>query len=189
MTHRLLYLIGAPGSGKSQLMARLTQDFDRHSIGAAEHYPVAHDVLTDRPEGKIVGVELGVRRELFSGTDALPSSIIEKAIPWVQAKPYPLILAEGARLANKRFLNAAVEAGYDLTLALLDHAEVDDWRKARSKKIGRAQNASWVKGRSTADHNLAEHFGQLTDGIHVTVLSGHPDQLVRSLQAVISADG
>jgi hypothetical protein len=184
-TPRLHYLIGAPGAGKSTLMAKLTDPFDRLLVPSPDA-PVAHDQLRLRGTSEVVGAELGVQRGLFSGTDALPSSIIEKAIPWVQTRPYDLLLGEGARLANKRFLLAARDAGYELIVALLDHKDRPAWHAARQEQIGREQNPSWVQGRVTASHNLAEQLGQQANGpAGLIVLAGHPDQLYRSLAALL----
>lgn len=184
MTKRLVYLIGQPGAGKSELMTRLTQRFIRLPFEPPE-VPVAHDQLVDKITGELVGAEIGKRRELFSGTDSLPSSVIDKAVPWVESAPYELLLAEGARLANRRFLVAA-HASYDVTVALLDHPDADVWRKRRAKAIGRDQNAAWVKGRLSASRNLAD---QLADVVGITVFRGHPDELFAELSEVISADG
>lgn len=188
MTNRLVYLVGQPGAGKSQLMAKLTEGLVRLPFEPPEVL-VAHDLLVDKVTGAEVGAEIGKRRELFAGTDALPSSVIDKAIPWLSVAPYGLLLAEGARLANKRFLYAALNAGYQVTLALLDHPDADTWRKRRAKAIGREQNPSWVKGRLSASRNLAEIFEKIGDAEPVTVLRGHPDELYDQLKAVISADG
>ena len=189
MTEQLIYLVGQPGSGKSTLMAKLTAQFDRHSIAPAEHYPVAHDVLTDKKTGAVVAAEIGKRRELFSGTDALASSVIDKAAPWIASQPYPLVLAEGARLANKRFLEAALAGGYHVTLVLLDHADAEKWRAKRSKEIGKEQNAGWVKGRLSASRNLADQFANLAarGSTAVTVLRGHPAELEAQLRAIMAA--
>lgn len=183
MTHRLIYLVGQPGSGKSTLMADLTAQFPRHKIAPNDDYPVAHDVLVDPRTGTVVGAELGIIRESFSGTDALPSAIIDKAVPWVLTRPYPLLLGEGARLGNKRFLESAIEAGYDVTLALLDHDQAEDWRAIRSKALKRTQNESWVRGRRTASVNLADALKG-----KARVLRGHPDTLRDGLAEII-ADG
>lgn len=183
MSPRMIYLAGQPGSGKSTLMAKLTAPYDRHSIAPCPNYPVAHDVLTEPITAAVIGVELGRRRTLFSGTDSLPSSIIEKAIPWIATVPYPLILAEGARLANLRFIKAAVDAGYSVDLALLDHDDADVWRAKRVKKIGREQNAEWVKGRLIASRNLADKLGD-NPAVHVT--RGHPDDLQEHLANKLS---
>ncbi|UJQ86530.1 adenylate kinase [Mycobacterium phage PenguinLover67] len=185
MTNRLIYLVGQPGSGKSTLMAKLTADFDRHHIAAAPDYPVAHDVLTSRPDGRIVGVELGVRREHFGGTDALPSSIIEKAVPWIESAPYQLVLAEGARLANRRFIQAALHGSYQPVIALVDHDQAEEWRRARNEALGRSQDASWVKGRLTSSRRLAEWAKDHA----IEVIEGHPDEIAPQLAELISTHG
>lgn len=184
MTNRLIYLVGQPGSGKSQLMARLTAPFIRRPFEPPE-VPVAHDQLVDKITGELVGAEIGQRRELFAGTDTLPSSIIDKAVPWVESGPYPLLLAEGARLGHKRFILAA-SATYDVVLALLDHPDAEAWRRKRSKMVGRIQSESHVKSRLIASRNLAD---QLVDAPRVVVFRGHPDELYDELAAVISEDG
>lgn len=189
--YRLIYLIGAPGAGKSQLMARLTLPFERIAIGTDEA-PVAHDQLTRTVPGghddgtiEIVGAEIGVRRPVFAGTDALPSSVIDKAVPWVRTRPYPMLLAEGARLANRRFIDAALDSGYAVTLVLLDHPDAEAWRKRRAKQVGRDQNPAWVKGRLTASRNLAEFY----DTAAVDVVRGAPDDVFERLRSVISPHG
>ncbi|AYP69993.1 terminase small subunit [Mycobacterium phage CRB2] len=185
MTNRLIYLVGQPGSGKSTLMADLTAHFDRHHIGAAPDYPVAHDVLTSRPDGRVVGAELGVRRQHFGGTDALPSSIIEKAVPWIETTPYQLVLAEGARLANRRFIQAAINGSYQPVIVLLDHPQAEEWRKARSEELGRTQDPSWVKGRLTSSRRLAEWAKDQA----IEVIEGHPDEIAAQLGEIISQHG
>lgn len=189
MTANLIYLVGQPGSGKSTLMAKLTAQFDRHSIAPAEHYPVAHDVLTDKKTGAVVAAEIGKRRELFSGTDALASSVIDKAAPWIASQPYPLVLAEGARLANKRFLEAAMAGGYHVTLVLLDHPDAEKWRAKRSKEIGKVQNEGWVKGRLSASRNLATWaVNSKLAGKDIEVAVGHPDAVATLLlQPILDA--
>lgn len=180
MTHRMIYVIGAPGSGKSTFMAKMTEHLKREPVTDA---PVAHDRLIFL-DGAVAGAEIGKRRPAFGGTDALPASIIEKAIPWVATQPYELLLAEGARLANKRFLLAAVEAGYRVHLAHLDHGEIEDWRAARSAELGKVQDAAWVKGRTTASDNLARHFMEKPD-LGVQVYTGHPDRLLTELENLL----
>lgn len=200
MTHRMIYLTGAPGSGKSTLMAKLTEHLHREEMHACTGEgvnSVSHDVLYFKHldsvvDGKVVqgaidgiaGAEIGLRRPQFGGTDALPASVIEKAIPWVEGKPYELLLAEGARLANKRFLTAAAKAGYEVHLCLLDHPDVEQWRAQRSVDLGRVQNASWVQGRYTASVNLAKHFAGKPD-LGVKVYIGHPDRIQEDIEHLL----
>lgn len=174
---RLIYLIGGPGAGKSTLMARLTAGSDRLTV----EKPVPHDRLIDRVTGDSDAVEIGRRRAAFSGTDALASAIIDKAVPWIASRPAGLVLGEGARLGNARFLTAAALAGYDITLTLLDHPQVDAWRLARSARMGRDQSPSWAAGRVTASRNLAANPPAGT-----TVLRGHPDDLEPALRELMA---
>ena len=196
MTPRMIYLVGQPGSGKSTLMAALTKGLVRSPMDDPGTL-VPHDVLVDRVTSSVVGAEIGKQRGAFSGTDALASSIIDKAVPWVQSQPYDLLLAEGARLANKRFIQASADAGYAVMLGLLDHDAAEGWRKKRSKALGREQNPSWVKGRLTASRRLADAYPSALvvagaviapEPGKVAVLKGHPDELERVLAAFMSTD-
>lgn len=179
---QMVYVSGAPGTGKSTLMAHLTRACGRTPI----HGTIPHDLLTlptaDRlpPARFNSAVELGKRRETFSGTDALSMSIQPKAVQYL-ARPglaHTLILAEGDRLANLRFLASARELGWTVTLihlhappALLDE---------RCAVRGSAQNELWRRGRITKASNLA----RLTED------AGHPVVRLdtRNSTACLSAD-
>lgn len=170
--YRMVYLVGQPGSGKSTLMRRLTVGYDR----LPAEIPVPHDQLIESVVAPVTHAEIGRQRGDFSGTDALASSIITRAEPWIASRPYPVVLGEGARLGNARFLTAAIDGGYDVLLAVLDHTDAEAWREIRSKQLGKFQNEGWVKGRLTASRNLADNPPE-----GVSVLRGHPDELFGKL--------
>jgi hypothetical protein len=172
---RLVYLSGEPGTGKSWLMAQLTDALTRQPLDAEPGAP-ARDLLTwTHPEEltpRVVAVELGRRRDSFSGTDALPSAVIEEACTYLTSgraeAETPLLLAEGARLANRRFLCTAALSGAQVILMHLMGPEVAAARRAaRAAELGvPEQNPSWVKGRRTAAENLARELA--TDSpVHV----------------------
>jgi hypothetical protein len=160
VTRRLVYLSGEPGAGKSTLMAELTGHWQRVPRGPLAAHDLSRDYLTDRESGGICAVEIGKRRDSFSGTDALPQAVITVAEAYlrdgVAAAETSLLLAEGARLANERFLTAAVVSGWAVTLVHLDpRGAAEDRRAKRAAELGKPpQNPSWVKGRITAARNL-----------------------------------
>ena len=170
---RLLYLVGEPGAGKSALMARLTEGHPRVPLSGGG---LARDLIVDPRCGEVVAVELGRRRGAFSGTDALGMTVIGAAEAYLPRCEAPVLLAEGARLGNARFLTSARRAGYAVTLVLLDHDDAPAWRRARADRLGKTQDQSWVAGRRTASRRLAD---APPDG--VTVRRGHPDDLWPSL--------
>jgi hypothetical protein len=173
---RLIYLAGEPGSGKSTLMRRLTTGLVRVEALTQPR----RDLLFVPDEVTPFAVELGRQRGEFSGTDALGMTVIEHAVPWLSENDVPLVLGEGARLANRRFLGAAVEAGYEVTLGVLDHPHAASWREARADRLGKAQNSSWVAGRRSAALNLARDAPQ-----GVRVIREHPDHLFLRLRPLL----
>lgn len=144
----LVYVSGPPAAGKSTLMRELTACC--HRTAATTLF--AHDVLT--VGGVPVGIELGRRRDAFSGTDALGMSVNPRAIEWIGRRPARLVLAEGDRLANTKFLSAARAAGYDVTLVCLDADPAT--LAARADARGSRQSPAWVRGRVTKAARLAE---------------------------------
>lgn len=141
----LIYVIGEPGSGKSTLLAALL-----HGAGVENDKPFAFIRY-------LGGIELGARREKFSGTDALPMNVQPTVVEWMRTQPDETILiGEGDRLANDGFFLAAKEMGYD---TMLYHLWVPpDIGEARRKTRGSNQNKSWIGGRITKVNNLAKRW-------------------------------
>ncbi len=80
MISSLLYVCGAPGVGKSTVMRQLRSSWDCEVMSEP---PVPHVRLRHLNTGRIMGVELGVPRENFPGTDALSMSISPYALQFL----------------------------------------------------------------------------------------------------------
>jgi predicted ABC-type transport system involved in lysophospholipase L1 biosynthesis ATPase subunit len=148
----LLYLIGQPGSGKSTLAAALTDGLD----WIESTHPFAHRACL-APGGTVV--ELGARREKFSGTDALSMNVQPKVVEWLGSSAPGLVLGEGDRLANDKFFKKAMGLGWNVRLAYLavPSAVAEERRLARAAALGAdPQGPVWVKGRVTKNRRLAE---------------------------------
>lgn len=176
---QLLLIVGEPGAGKTSAMREGTKHLSRLTM-PKDQYP-ARDALLD-PSG-VQAVELGAQRGVFSGTDALPMDANPKACAYIQNPPEQpaVVLAEGARLANRRFLQAAVDAGAQVTLLHLDNPQADAWRAARAEQLGKTQNEQWVKGRATAARNLAANPPA---GVHVVTVA-HPDDAANVIRRTL----
>jgi hypothetical protein len=175
----LLYLSGEPGTGKTSLMRELTAAWSAVTIDGTPDAPARVAYYTnprqppptddgawwwDRPE--LAAVEIGRHRPAFSGTDALPQTVIKTAEVYLLSgqatRETSLLLGEGARLANRRFLQAAIEADWRVVLVhLANAAAAGERRRARAAALHvPEQHPSWVMGRRTAAANLAEQVGE-----------------------------
>lgn len=135
-----LYVLGAPGVGKTTLCRGLLEN-----VSLATSSRKIHGVLVghDFPGG----VYLGKMREEFPGTDALAMSVGPDAIEWVTTGQLPdIIFGEGARLGYAGFLNALARAT-DLTVVHLTAKEAT--LDARCRARGSNQGATWRKGAAT----------------------------------------
>jgi hypothetical protein len=148
---RTIYLIGAPGSGKSTAVRRAIE-IARWGEPTERPKPIPH---LDYGAGCI---QLGrVRETGFSGTDALGMAVNPRAIEFIESRPATIVIAEGDRLANSGFLTAADRAGV-LSLVWLDvPPEVArDRARRRAHLLGtREQSDAWWKGRYTKVSRLA----------------------------------
>lgn len=169
--HALLYIIGAPGAGKTTAL--------RHALGliprTEQDKPVPHIVYPGNPGG----IQLGAERGKFAGTDAMAMNIQPAVLKWLETRPAQWIVAEGDRLANDAFFAGAKARGYDLSVVYLDcPPEVAEARRLKRAANGIPQNRIWVKGRETKVRRLAELWAPLNWWID----AGPPvDQVAQSL--------
>lgn len=186
----LVYLVGPPGVGKSTLMAELTSHCDRvpRTGPGSMRYDTLYRPQTAPETARIVGAELGVRRDSFSGTDALGMAVNPDAIEWVSSEShYGLVLGEGARLANARFLLAAVMAGF--TVHLVYVAADPGVLAVRRAKRGSSQNASWVKGAETRARRIMGSMQGDVNAYRADTTMLTPAQSADSLTAAIPVLG
>lgn len=157
-----LYLIGYPASGKSTVLSLVA-----HAVGAYDREeftsPIAHAAWYTADGRYLDVVELGKHRPSFSGTDALSMSAGPRAIDFVHGlathptAPPAWIVAEGDRLAYRRFLDACP----NLHLVLLDLPAdlARDRAVKRAAELGvQPQDEAWFRGRVTKTDNLVEHY-------------------------------
>jgi hypothetical protein len=145
----LVYLAGAPATGKSTLMAELTRGARRESRETIRLLP--YDELWVGND--LIGAELGRRRADFPGTDTLAMNVLPVASDWLGKKILDVVCAEGDRLTHIRFLDAAARNGYRVNLFLLTaRMSVLD---ARCEARGSKQARSWRLGRVTLGERVA----------------------------------
>jgi len=154
----IIYLIGAPGAGKTTLTEACTRDWQET---ARLDDPIKYRKHTT-PLGETIS--LGWLRPNFGGTDTLGNTAIIPIESWLPTLPNLMpnlvyLYGEGDRLANARFFNLAKSIGH-LYLFYLNTspALTAQRRQERAALTGKEQNPTWVKGRETKHKNLAHQF-------------------------------
>ena len=150
---KTIYLIGAPGSGKTTLTEALTRNW----IEVAKHDDPVKWREHQTPYG--TAISLGWLRPTFGGTDTLGNAAILEIEPWYPTINHDIVYGEGDRLANRRFFDLAIMYGEFHLFYLDTHPDrAAQRRKARAAITGKEQNPSWVKGRETKHRNLAIEY-------------------------------
>ena len=138
----LMMVIGEPGIGKSTLVEELTRDLPFEETASPFHFRRYDCGVT----------ELGIRRPDFPGTDAYPMNIQPKIISYLSAVRPKLVLLEGDRMANPKFLGWMRDVlGYALFIYMLHGYDVAEQRRASR---GHEFDPVWLKGRQSKVETL-----------------------------------
>lgn len=183
----VVYLFGPPAVGKSTLMRELTGHCRRINVTAPFHRVLLLPPHRDRADRNPAAVELGCDREGFPGTDCLPYNVHERVCAWLGEPAPPLILGEGDRLADMRFLSCARAAGHTVhAVHVTAPPQVLEDRHARR---GAHQSRTWRKGRHTKATNLA--VAAAAAGITVTTINADtvPTAMLWTLVRAVPALG
>lgn len=158
---KLLYIIGEPGAGKTTVVKSLTRRLP-NSKRTVPYIAWTH-------YSKLL-CQLGYDRGTFGGTDALGMACQKYVLAWLLDDPYKYVLAEGDRLANRKFFDALIEMGVELQIVLIQvpPEELERRREERNRKIGKAQDERWLKTRATKVANLAPDADLVLDGTRST---------------------
>jgi hypothetical protein len=173
MSGKLVYVMGYPGCGKTTATA-LALGGDAVEV---RDKPFKHIKYADGL------VQLGMIRESYGGTDALPMNVQPAVVQWLaQAQP-PRVVGEGDRLANGKFFHAVLSAGFNLTVVYLAVPEL--LAQYRAWRRGSRFVDSWFRGRITKVNRLVSAWGKYT-----VVVDGTAGQttVAGELRAIINAE-
>ncbi|QHB37138.1 hypothetical protein QDA03_gp03 [Microbacterium phage Terij] len=187
-----LYLLGAPGVGKSTAMATWLDSRDMAVAPDPSRVKgklVGHglyNVLT----GDTQGVYLGRMREDFPGTDGLSMAVAPDARAWAGTLSrrheggMNYVVGEGQRLGNPGFLTALAENTW-LTIVLL--SAHPDALTARRDERGSTQSPSWMQGAATQARNTFQEMTKrgVNQAIEIDTTNLTPDEIAERISRSI----
>ena len=171
--NRLVYVIGYPGSGKTTATTKALGD----RIVEVRAKPFKHIEYTDGL------VQLGMTRETYGGTDALPMNVQPAVVQWLAQTNVVRIVGEGDRLANGKFFRAVLGAGFNLTVVYVAVPEL--LAQYRAWKRGSRFADSWLRGRVTKVNRLVSAWGK-----HTVVVDGTAERpaVAEELRVILNAE-
>lgn len=146
---RFLYVIGAPGSGKTTLVEKCL-------AGIPFTYEPKPFAVRYYPSFPGNGCQLGSARKDFGGTDTLSMSVQPLVIEWLKCGFTNYIVAEGDRLGNDKFFSTVLADGWELTVVCLNTPP--GLTLQRCQQRGSDQNLQWMEGRRTKVEKLTAKY-------------------------------
>ena len=143
---QLVYIIGYPGSGKTTATKLALGD----DIVEIRDKPFKHTLYQGG------AVELGYRRLLHGGTDALSFNVQPKVVTWLATASAHCIVGEGDRLSNNSFFNAVQQQGLRLQIIHIKVGELIALKRMIER--GSLFDPAWIKGRMSKVDNLAAQW-------------------------------
>ena len=135
--NQLLYIIGASNTGKTTCLNKaLAIPLD------TGNWPIAHTLYRG-------GIQLGLVRDQFSGTDALGKHVQISVPNWLHGRFKPrYMVGEGVRFSTQKFMSGLLEHGWRLHILRLtaDDAILAERRGART-----AEQLEWLKKHKKAE--------------------------------------
>lgn len=169
LPHRALFLVGAPGVGKTTQIRLLLQPEQlflcmiskpkwthTQNICAAGHYA----------------------GQTFDGADTVPYNGVQEALDyWARnfKKRMRLTIFDGDRFSHAGAVEFVKKHDVDVRVVLLTATANN--LDARRKSRGSNQNATWLKGRETKAENFAENFGGRVVNTDRNITAVHADLL------------
>ncbi|QDH93061.1 hypothetical protein QDA02_gp03 [Microbacterium phage Margaery] len=185
-----LYLLGAPGVGKSTAMSWVINHLglDIAPDNTRIQGRLTGHGLFEWTTGETMGVYLGKHREDFPGTDGLSMAVAPDARAWASTlrrdreEGLRYVFGEGQRLGNVGFLTALAEHTW-LTVVLLTASQIA--MDARRADRGSTQSPSWMQGAETQARNTFEQMqamtGKVNRAIHIDTTGQAPDEIAEQI--------
>lgn len=183
-----LYLLGAPGVGKSTAMAAF---LDTRDLAVAPDPSRIKGKLTGHGlygvlSGETRGIYLGRMREEFPGTDGLSMAVAPDARAWAATLSrqheggMQYVVGEGQRLGNPGFLTALAENTW-LTVVLL--TATPEALTARREDRGSTQSPSWMQGAATQARNTFDAMvkGPINRAVEIDTTALTPDEIAERI--------
>lgn len=159
---RSLYIVGAPGTGKSTVMVELVRQLGWSWLPDQRVWRElwTHDLVD--ADCAVQATYLGKQRASFSGTDALSMSASPRVVEWLHETELPAwILGEGARLGTPKFLPQLHRVAPLLLAHLVCPPEEAIRRVTDRAGGGRTITPGYQTARRTGSANAAEAMAML----------------------------